>query len=115
MRAGPADFPVVELETTIVSHGMPYPQDVGGQGTRHGGNAFLPSYIGDLTSGRSLTANIALVESNARLAADVSIALAKELEFRPYGILSVLLPPWRKRGCSRAFASRWAFQMFQHF
>ena len=38
---------------------------------------FLLSRVLDLTGGRSLTANIALVRGNARLAAQVAVALAK--------------------------------------
>jgi len=43
-----------------------------------GGKAVTPfilSHIADLTGGRSLAANIALVKSNARLAAEVAIEL----------------------------------------
>jgi pseudouridine-5'-phosphate glycosidase len=38
---------------------------------------FLLGRIFELTQGRSLTANIALVRNNARLAAEISIAMGK--------------------------------------
>ena len=58
--------------------------DVGGSGIKEAGivgaalTPFLLSRIAEITAGRSLAANRALLENNAAVAAGIAVALAEE-------------------------------------
>jgi pseudouridine-5'-phosphate glycosidase len=62
---------------------------------------FLLDRLAQLTSGRSLAANIALVRNNARLAAEIAAALAGSTAGRPARTTAPRPAAFRKRRATR--------------
>jgi pseudouridylate synthase len=72
----PAEFEIPASEIDPIIRAALADMDAGGVSGKDA-TPFLLGRIVELTGGRSLVANIALVKNNARLAAEVAVALAQ--------------------------------------